>query len=360
MVLTLKLLQLLESVLLRLLIYLKVELFCLLYNEGLLGYKKMKLFSVFICVVCLTCQFCHGGDLRVDSILATVNGTPISLLDVILESSKKEARLSAVYKGKELDNAVKELRKKVVEQIVDRKLIYADYLNYQFKIPPQYIENTLQDLSRVISDGTITGLTRKAEEYGTSIDDLRQKAIEKVSVDLMVLEFCFRKVGITPKQVYMHYKNNLDKFGQDNSILLQVIMLSKVGKHKDDLPKIISEIKKSMKNGNKSIFKTMVKMYSEGPGADGDGSLGWVEESKLRPEFAKAVIESAVGSVQGPVDTEEGVYFLRIADRKSANRIPFKKVSVKIKDQLEHIQKEKNYKEYLEKLKKNAVVRFFF
>ena len=78
-----------------------------------------------------------GKETRVDSVLASVNGEPITLLDVMLESNREELRLASLYSGARLYSEIARLRKSIVEEIIVRKLVYAHYLEKPFSIDNQ-------------------------------------------------------------------------------------------------------------------------------------------------------------------------------------------------------------------------------
>ena len=120
-----------------------------------------------------------GKETRVDSVLASVNGDPITLLDVMLESSREELRLASLYSGARLYSEISQLRKKITEDIIVRKLIYAKYQEKPFPIDNQYIERMLDHLAVTIGGGSRDSLVKKAEALGTTLDELKEKAKEK-------------------------------------------------------------------------------------------------------------------------------------------------------------------------------------
>ena len=80
---------------------------------------------------------------RIDSVVVSVNGEPITLLDVILETGSRERELAGIFSGQRLSNETLELRMETIDQIVFRKLVYEKYKANPFDIPRQEIENLL-------------------------------------------------------------------------------------------------------------------------------------------------------------------------------------------------------------------------
>jgi peptidyl-prolyl cis-trans isomerase SurA len=297
---------------------------------------------------------------RVDSVLASVDGDPITLMDVQFESGREEARLSAVFSGRDLWDEVKKVRKKTLDDIIARKLIYNDYKTKTFEIPKQYFEDMLDSLAMDIADGTRPGLERKAKKFGVTLDELKEKAKIKVVVDIMVSDYFQRTVTLTPREIHEYYLAHEAEFSSPPQIDLDMIFVSLYGKNKDIYKKIVEEVASDIKNAGPGVFHSVARMSSDAPNADKGGSVGWIENSKLRPEFASVLEGAQKGFISGPVETSEGVYFLRVAGRKDAEKLEFGRVENGIRKKIEDKLRMDAFKEYNEKLKKDAIVRYYF
>ena len=293
------------------------------------------------------------------SVLATVNGIPITLYDVVLESANDEQKLAIVYKGKDLAREVEKLRRKKTKELVERKLFFQEFKEKEYKIPEQYIEDMLDGLAANMAGGDRKKLEKKALSEGITVKDLKAKAYEKIAVDILVQEFCYRIVNVTPKEVNDYYRNNIAEFSKTPQIELQVLLLKKDGRFKDEFDDTLAKIRNDVEKADKTIFTTLVKLYSEGPDVAKGGNIGWLEESKLRPEFAEALGKLETGSIASSVKTPEGVYFLRISDRMPAKALQFEAVKDEINDKLTKQRREENYAEFSGKLKDKAVIRYF-
>ncbi len=299
-------------------------------------------------------------NIQVDSILASVNGDPISMMDLIWESGRDEARLSAIYSGKELYRQVRKLRKRILEDIISKKLIVEDYKKVDFEIPEQYIEDTLDEIAMSFSDGTQEGLAKKAEKSGTSIEKLRRQAREKVIVDMMLNRHYYKNINVTPREIFEYYKKNKEEFSSPPKVELALLFLKNNGRHKDNFAKTVNDIQRDTKSRNEKIFKSLTVLYSEGPNAENGGYLGWIEKDKLRPEFAEVLKKAEPGFISGPVKTEEGVYFIRVADRKKAKDVDFDNVDDDIRKKLESKLRRKAYDNYIKTLRENAIIRYYY
>ena len=297
---------------------------------------------------------------RVDSILASVDGEPISLMDVIFESGKEEARIAAVFSGRDLWDETKKARKKTLDDIIARKLIFNDYKNKPFEIPKQYFEDMLDQLAMEMADGTRPGLEKKAKKFGVSMDELKEKAKVKVVCDMMVADYFQRNIILTPREIHDYYKQHEQEFLSPAQSSLDLIFISRYGRHRDNFDKLASEISADLKSGKADIFHSLAIVYSDAPNAEKGGVIGWIDDSKIRPEFAKVLAGAAPGFISGPAATSEGVYFIRLADRKEAEKTEFGKLENNIRKRIEDKMKADAFKAYNEKLKRDAIIRYYF
>jgi len=296
------------------------------------------------------------GNFRIDSILASVNGQPVSLLDVVDECGKEEARIVMLYNGDTVKESIRNLRKKTLDEIVNRKLIVEDYQRDPFDIPRQNIENFLDEMSLNVSDGTRNSLKKKIEENGITLDDLEERAKERLIVDFMLGNLFFKGVSVTPQEVFEYYRLHGANFSAPPRIRLEVLFLPA---NRENLPALVKDIQNDLKTQNAKIFNSLVALHSAAPNAKNGGDLGWIETDKLRTEFVQAVDKHPAGFISSPVNTEEGVYFLRVRELDKGGVKPFDAVRNDITDALQRNQREKIYKDYVDKLRKNALIRYF-
>ena len=291
----------------------------------------------------------------VDSILASVNDQPISLTDVILESSAFEARLSLVYTGKELYNQIWKARKAVLEGIIARKLLLMDYQKKPFKVPEQYIEQTLDDLALTFGCTNREELVAKAKKSDMTIEDLRRQATEKVIIQIMVSNYYYQNVNLTPRDLFEYYEKNRQEFITPASSRIQLLLLKKGRKN---MEKLIKEIASDLKDNSPKIFKSLTVLHSDGPNPQKGGDVGWIEDAKLRPEFASAVKKIQGTGVIGPIRTMEGEYFIRLTERRKARNPEYDNLNRELKEQIEMKLRAQAYKDYIAKLKKEAIIRY--
>lgn len=292
---------------------------------------------------------------EVDSILAAVNDQPISLTDVMLESAPVETRLALVYNDKDLREEILKVRSKVLEEIIARKLIIMDYEKEPFEIPKQYIEQVLDDLSLSFGCASREELAAKATKSGMTMEELRLQAKNKVIIQIMINRYYQIHVNVTPRELFEYYEKNRKSFSTPATTSLQLLLLKR---DKKDLDKLIKDISDDLKDGNPRIFHSLTVLHSDGPNPGKGGDVGWIEDGKLRGEFVDAIKNIKKSGIVGPVKTPEGVYFIRVVDRKPGKKADYDTLNRELKENIESRMKQDAYRRYIDKLKKDAMIRY--
>ncbi len=298
---------------------------------------------------------------KIDSVVATVNGEPITLLDVLLESGRDEARLAAMFTGERLYEEIAKLRKNIANEIIVRKLVYEKYKEKPFEIRQQHVEDMVDLLALSMGDGTRKGLEKKALSMGTTMDALREKAKEKIAVDVMLMEHCDRRATVTPKAVYEAYQSDPKRWTNPRRIGLQLLLIRRESRPGMPAPKTICDnLVKTLKGAKEPEFTRLVRENSEGPNVSSGGKMGLIEMDGLRPEFSAALKNAAVNDVIGPVETPEGYYIIRVDSKLPETKLPFEKASPEIEQALRKKAVDGLRARYTDKLKREAVIRTFF
>ena len=299
-----------------------------------------------------------GAEIQRDSILASVNGESITLKDVMLESNADEAKLASLYTGEDLVRKIEEIRRKVLEDLITRKLVYATYKKDPFDIPGQHVENIVDSLARVMGDGTRESLERRLKSFGSNMDELKEKAREKIATDVLIYRNCVLPVQITPKEIFQEYEANISRWKKQEQLEIQLLqILKKRTNDGADPQKIVENLKEMVKNADEDLFSDIVRKNTNGPNAEKGGKMGWIERDKLRPEFTKPLKNARKGMIVGPIDTPEGFYFIRVCDLAGEEKIPFEKAASQIEQELKEKAIQIRKKIYLHQIKEGAVIR---
>lgn len=297
---------------------------------------------------------------QIDAVLVSVNGDPVTLLDVLLETTGAERELASLFTGERLLNETKQLRARTLENIILRKLLYLKYQENPFPVPPQEIENVIDIISRDMGITTREQLEERMTALGSSLLKLRERAKERLVTEAMLRQLCDREVYVTPREVYEEYEKHPERWTEPASINLQLIqILRENGKAGANPAKYAENLRGQAIGASYEVFRELVRRHSDSAMASTGGETGYMAVEKLRPEFAAALKGRLAGETVGPVETPEAFYFIRICGSRPAKKIPFSKIRDRIEKEIMDRALAENRRRYEERLREKAVIRYF-
>ncbi len=317
--------------------------------------------AVAVCLMVLTARAADfelrdSKDPEINSVLASVNGEPISLADVLPVTRQEEYQAYAAYSGERLFDTIRRIRLRAVDNLIDRKLIVEDYREKPFEIPTREIEAELDNVAERMGYRSRIEFTRKAREAGTTIEEIRRDIEESMIVQVMLMREFQVHENITPRDIHDYYRNHSEEFVKPESIELAMIQLPA---DTPELEKITAEIAAALQAAPER-FAELAALHSKGPDAANGGNLGWIERRRLRPEFAAAIPNPSAGAVYGPIHTADGVSFLKVLSHREEVRSDFKTLNPEIRRRIQDEERERIRSEYVGRLRRNAVIKYFF
>lgn len=324
----------------------------------------MKFFSILLSAMFLSAAGVSAADApvspagreEVNSVLASVNGDPISLADLLPATRQKEYQAYAAYAGKDLEEAIRRIRMEAVEEEIDRKLVLADYRAKPFDLPEQEVESELDRRAEWMGCRSRAEFIRRAREAGTTIEKLRERVREDLIVAIKLHEQEVAFAGVTPREVYEYFQQHKEEFVKPEALELGLILLPA---GMPELETVSAEISAGLA-ADPGRFSELARLYSAGPAASEGGNLGVIERRRLRPEFAAAMPELAEGRVYGPVRTTDGVNFLKVIRHLPASGADFRAREPEIRRKLETEAATRARRRYLDGLRAGAILRYFF
>lgn len=232
-----------------------------------------------------------------NSVLATVNGKPITQQDV-------ERFLAENPAGREVESS------EVLNELITRELV-------------------LQDASR-------QKLEQRAEV---------KQAIELARLNVILssaLEQAVSKPPITEAQLRTLYQEEIAKINlqeyQARHILVEDKQLAE---------QIITELDMG------GDFAALAAKHSIDGSANDGGDLGWFMPQRMVPEFSRAVVALQKGAyTKSPVQSQFGWHVIRLDDQRRASPPPFEAVRA----QLSQIVERQRLQQYLEGLREKGTV----
>jgi peptidyl-prolyl cis-trans isomerase SurA len=166
------------------------------------------------------------------------------------------------------------------------------------------------------------------------------------------------RVKVTDDDVKGYYQSHQQEFAGEEQMKLRLILLTvKPGSPpaEEERVKAAGEaILARLATGED--FADLARQLSQGPGASSGGDLGWVKKGTMPLDLERVAFVLTPGQNSGLVRAKTGYIILKADDRRSGKVPPLDDVKDRIREKLGAQQSEVYRKQYIEELKRDAVI----
>ncbi|MFN3550767.1 MAG: peptidylprolyl isomerase [Endomicrobiia bacterium] len=344
--------------------------------------KKTKVFILVLYIIFVTSLFSS-----IDKVIVKVNNENIlqSDFDKLFKSALEQYKL---FSKKELsEEDIKNLKQKVLEQLINDKLLLQEAKKQNIKVTKREIEDGIKTVKlRFPSDSAFQQELKK--------ENLTEKQFEKrIEEQIMVLKLIDEKIRQNIKQptedeakeLFNQILKNIESKKiskkttnlevQDDLVLLTQLVerffdeqvrvrhiLIRVTENatqqqKEEAKKKIMEIKSKIDKGED--FATLAQKYSEDPSSkDRGGDIGFIARGDTVEEFEKVAFSLKEGQTSEIVETVYGFHIIKVIEKRNKRKPDFDTIKEDLLQYLARKNAEKYYEEYIENLKKSAKIEY--
>jgi len=311
------------------------------------------IFALFSCSLKIRAEVC-------DKIVAIVNGEIITLYELnkrVAEYTGKDPMLLKKYD----EEKYRQICRKVLEMLIENKLAESKAKELGLKVSESDVDSEIRRIERE------QGVTHKEflkmlKEHGISYQEYR-KQIKREIERMQIVEFEVKsRIVIPEEKIKEYYEKHKDQFATEEKVRISAIFLkAKDPNDPDEMRRLMRRaevIMERLKAGQD--FSELAEEFSEGPGAEEGGDLGYFKVSELDPELRKIIENMKVGDVSGPIIRPFGIQIIKLIDKKKAGVKPLEEVRDYIYRILYNKEVEKRYSSWLNELRKKAYIKIMF
>ncbi|MFH1061389.1 MAG: peptidyl-prolyl cis-trans isomerase [Candidatus Omnitrophota bacterium] len=286
-------------------------------------------------------------------ILAVVNSEAITQTDVDEILAPIYIQYKSTYAGSELAEKVKIARDDVLNQLIEDKLILQQAQKDEtITVNEKEVDALVDELKSNFK--TIEEFDQILKNQKVTLLDLRKRYKDQLLIKKTVSKEILSKISIPPTEILEYYEANKDKFAIPEQVRLRSLFLSFEQAPKEEVEKKANEIYEQLQKGVE--FVEMVEKYSEAPNVIDAGDMGFMKRGSLREEIEDLAFKLEIGKITKPIKTSSGFYIFRIEDKKPASVATLESVQDQIRNKLYGTKVEKKLDEWINKLKKSALI----
>jgi peptidyl-prolyl cis-trans isomerase SurA len=256
----------------------------------------------------------------------------------------------------EREAKLRELRRKVLERIIDEKVLDHEAKKAGVKVTSKEVDAVVEDIKRR-NQATQEDLEKALQKDGTTLEAYRQNIENAGSIRnwSVVGEGGAQRDEITLRDFY---EMNIDRYRTSGSFHPAHILFGvSPGTTTEEAQQIQRKCQQVLDRIRKGAdFGEMALLYSQDPSARFGGDLGYFKRGELVPVLEQAALRLKVGEVSGIVRTDFGFHILKLLDRKEGVPSPFDSVQEKVYEDYNTQEFNNAVQAYISSLKKGAVI----
>lgn len=292
----------------------------------------------------------------VDRIVAVVNQEIIMLSEVdhwmnpLLEEIQTDDRLQK-------KEGLRELRRKVLDRLIEEKLIDQEAKRSGIKVTKKEIESAIEEIKER-NHVTQEELEKVLAKDGMTLEAFT-KRLEREIQRLKILQEVI-KMDVKPgeKELLEFYQNHIDRYRSPElyrpSHILFVVPKGASPDQVKEARRRCQQVLDKIKKGED--FGEMALLYSEDLSAKDHGDLGYFKKGELLPAFEREALRLKVGEVSGIVRTDFGFHIIKLMDRKGGEALPFEEVKERVRKDFYEKESEKAFQQFISTLRQRSVI----
>lgn len=320
-----------------------------------MGWRYLRFSILFLL---LTGPSASAQKQLIDRVVAIVNDEAItqSELDGYLRPLYEEFKHQ--YDGPELARQLNEARLKLLNQMIEDRLVFQEAKARQIPVTEGEIEDRIEEFKKRFAsqDEFEKALTTE----GFTLAKLRERYEREIAIRrLHDLEIRSRVV-VSPLEVEEYYKTNPSEFAEEEQVRVRSITIRKNPEAAekggaDEAAKAKAEsLEKQIWKGES--FEKVARESSEDSYASQGGVVGWMKRGETLPEIEEAVFGLAPGGISPVLESSMGYHLFKVEEKRAKRIPPLDEVREKIRDLLFRREAQKRFAQWMEELKRRAYI----
>jgi peptidyl-prolyl cis-trans isomerase SurA len=323
-----------------------------------LFYRILVFFTLFLAAA----QLSHGDDV-VDRCVAIVNDDVITLSEVNEEGKPLFQRVAEQAPASELAEALKQVRKTVVEKLIDKKIMFQEAKKNNITVSDEEIDRAME---LILARNKTTKERFKAQlaTMGMTEEQYRKNLENQVLSSKLVSYEIRSKVIIPESRIIDYYDTHYtERVGEGGFYILQMGFT-----WNSDDPDAEALKKEALEKAERirslavtgQDFRELARKYSDLPSAPDGGDIGVVQKDDMSPAMLKTISETEPGRISPLIETSSAYQFFKVLSSQEGQivtKVPYESVKDEIYDTLYQQEIEARFDDWLKEVKSRSYIK---
>ena len=324
--------------------------------EGKMARKEI-ISCIAVFLFAILCLFLAGslGAKVINKTVATVDGEVILMSEYERRARPVIEEYEKFLTGPDKEIKIKELKEKIIEQMIDEKILIQEGKKKKIKVNNKEIQDGIEEIKKRFA--TEEEYNQELAKQGISGEKFKEQVKEQLMViKLIDQEVKAQVVSPTDSEIEDFYKQNEAEMVEPEQVRVRHILI-KVDENtnKEEALKRIKEILKEAKKG-KTSFAELAKKYSEDTSAPRGGDVGFFIRGQMVRKFEEVAFALQVGQISDVVETEYGYHIIQCIEKKAGEKKSLEEIRDYLRNFIFQKRMEERYEKWLRGLRDKASI----
>ena len=251
--------------------------------------------------------------------------------------------------------------RKVLDLIIDDRLTLQKVREFNIKVADKEVDAAIEEVKKT-NNFTQDDLLISLKRQGLTYESYRRSIGNDIEKARLVNYEVKSKIIVREELLKAYYDEHLEEFTTKKKVHLATIFLrQKDPSNKSEsrlLERTMREILDRLERGES--FAELAARFSEGPGAEEGGDLGFFLPTQLDPAITALVESMSPGQVSGPIVRPSGVQIITLLGIREKKVKPLEEVKGAILEILYKHEIDKRYQAWIKELRETAYTKIVF
>ncbi len=295
------------------------------------------------------------GQEVVEEIVAVVNDDIITLSQFKAEHEDFYMSLSTQFKGEEFEKRYDTMKEKLLDKMITDLLLLQEAEKMEGMNPDEQLRLWLENLKKENNINSDAELIRALQQQGIDFEEWKRKMRENLMRDAVIYSEVRGNIVVDDSEIVNYYKLHPEEFTELPEYKLRAIYLSTEGRNEEEVEAKKREISEKISSGE--AMGSLASEYSEGPEKDNQGELGTFKKGELEKELEQAVEKLKVGEITPWLKVRSGWFLLKLEEKKESRLKSFEEARKEIEEKFFNEKSQKKLEEFLKELKEKSLIK---
>lgn len=318
---------------------------------------KIPYFLAFLLIFAVPPSFAAERQL-LDQVVAVVNDEPItqSELDNLLRPLYEQYKTE--LKGQRLAEVMAEARKKLLDQLIEDKLVFQEAKTQDIKVDEAEVDAEIDEFKKQFPSED--AMEEALGKEGLSLNDMRERIRRREMIRRIQDVEIRAKVVVSPTEIQDYYEKHTEDFAGQDSLKVRSMTIKKSdearekGLTDESAKNKIENLRRKVAGGGN--FEQLAKDYSQDSSAKNGGLGDSVRRGDMIAAIDDLIFKLNPGEISQIIETPMGYHFFRVEEKKSSKQKNFSEAKQEIHARLYNEKTRQRFEDWTSELKRNAYI----